>query len=200
MAAQYQMILSEITEFWYEIVFYGRLKNWDDYGNIKKYSSHYVVVCWCVGLLYIPISEGSPVYYVNILATRNRKSGNLEIGVPVLGNRLFCAWLFVHFYGNLSQDLAVSAVRSSLYQYSHRNYDSACTKVNLKSDFHITGQLMETHPEYSSRIIKINACMGFVWCIIILKWRIWKGKPYMNYLTTYCSYRKNMIYMVKLSR
>ena len=41
--------------------------------------------------MYIPISEGSPVYYVNILATRNRKSGNLEIGVPVLGNRLFYA-------------------------------------------------------------------------------------------------------------
>ena len=115
--------------------------------------------------MYIPISEGSPVYYVNILATRNRKSGNLEIGVPVLGNRLFCAWLFVHFYGNISQDLAVSAVRNSLYQCLNRNYDSACTKVNLKSDFHITGQLMETHPEYSSRIIKINACMWFDWCI-----------------------------------
>ena len=28
---------------------------------------------------------------VNILAARNRESGNLEIGVPVLGNRLFCA-------------------------------------------------------------------------------------------------------------
>ena len=28
---------------------------------------------------------------VNILATRNHESGNLEIGVPVLGNRLFCA-------------------------------------------------------------------------------------------------------------
>ena len=28
---------------------------------------------------------------LNILATRNRESGNLEIGVPVLGNRLFCA-------------------------------------------------------------------------------------------------------------
>ena len=28
---------------------------------------------------------------VNILATRNPESGNLEIGVPVLGNRLFCA-------------------------------------------------------------------------------------------------------------
>ena len=27
---------------------------------------------------------------VNILAARNRESGNLEIGVPVLGNRLFC--------------------------------------------------------------------------------------------------------------
>lgn len=28
---------------------------------------------------------------VNILVARNLKSGNLEIGVPVLGNRLFCA-------------------------------------------------------------------------------------------------------------
>ena len=28
---------------------------------------------------------------MNILAARNRKSGNLEIGVPALGNRLFCA-------------------------------------------------------------------------------------------------------------
>ena len=52
---------------------------------------------------------------MNILVARNRKSGNLEIGVPVLGNRLFCAWLLVHFYGYISQGLAVSAVRSSLY-------------------------------------------------------------------------------------
>ena len=28
---------------------------------------------------------------LNILAARNRESGNLEIGVPVLGNCLFCA-------------------------------------------------------------------------------------------------------------
>ena len=28
---------------------------------------------------------------MNILAARNRESGNLEIGVPVLGNHLFCA-------------------------------------------------------------------------------------------------------------
>lgn len=28
---------------------------------------------------------------VNILVIRNRESGNLEIGVPLLGNRLFCA-------------------------------------------------------------------------------------------------------------
>lgn len=34
---------------------------------------------------------------------------------------------------------------SSLYEYSCRNYDSICTKVNLKSGFHITGQLMETY-------------------------------------------------------
>ena len=52
---------------------------------------------------------------MNILVARNRKSGNLEIGVPVLGNRLFCAWLLVHFYGDISQGLAASAVRSSLY-------------------------------------------------------------------------------------
>ena len=55
------------------------------------------------------------VFWVNILVSRNRKSGNLEIGVPVLGNRLFCAWLLVHFYGDISQGLAASAVRSSLY-------------------------------------------------------------------------------------
>ena len=28
---------------------------------------------------------------VNILVARNHESGNLEIGVPLLGNRLFCA-------------------------------------------------------------------------------------------------------------
>lgn len=28
---------------------------------------------------------------LNILAARNRESGNLEIRVPVLGNHLFCA-------------------------------------------------------------------------------------------------------------
>ena len=33
----------------------------------------------------------SHVQFLNILAARNRESGNLEIGVPVLGNRLFCA-------------------------------------------------------------------------------------------------------------
>lgn len=27
---------------------------------------------------------------------------------------------------------------------------SVCTKVKLKSDFHIAGQLMEYHPEYST--------------------------------------------------
>ena len=43
----------------------------------------------------------------------------------------------------------MSAVRSSLYKYSCRKYHSICTKVILKSDFHITGQLVETHPEYS---------------------------------------------------
>lgn len=30
-------------------------------------------------------------------------------------------------------------------------YGSVGTKENLTSDFHIIGQLMETHPEYSSK-------------------------------------------------
>ena len=35
--------------------------------------------------------ETSVLSKLNILVDRNRKSGNLEIGVPILGNRLFCA-------------------------------------------------------------------------------------------------------------
>ena len=65
---------------------------------------------------------------LKILAARNRESGNLEIGVPVLGNRLFCAWLRIHFYRNISQGLAASAVRSSIYEYSCRNYHSVAQK------------------------------------------------------------------------
>ena len=86
---------------------------------------------------------------VNILVTRNRESGNLGIRVLVPGNHLFVLDYSSYFYGNICQGLAASAVRSSLYKYPCRNYDSVCTKVNLKSDFHISGQLMETHPEYS---------------------------------------------------
>ena len=52
---------------------------------------------------------------MNILVDRNRKSGNLEIGVPILGNRLFCARLLVHFYEDIGQGPAASAVRSILY-------------------------------------------------------------------------------------
>lgn len=55
-------------------------------------------------------------YHLNILAARNRKSGNLEIRVPVLGNRLFCAQLQFHFYGNICQGLATFVVRSSPLQ------------------------------------------------------------------------------------
>lgn len=36
------------------------------------------------------LADESPIR-LNILAARNRESGNLEIRVPVLGNRLFCA-------------------------------------------------------------------------------------------------------------
>lgn len=83
--------------------------------------------------------------------TRNHKSVNLGIRVPVPGNHLFVLDYSFYFCGNSCQGLAASAVRSSLYKYPCRNYDSSvCTKVNLKSDFHIAGQLMETHPEYST--------------------------------------------------
>ena len=37
-----------------------------------------------------------------------------------------------------------------------RNYDTACTKATVKSDLHINGQLMETHPEYSvCKVIRV---------------------------------------------
>lgn len=51
--------------------------------------------------------------------------------------------------GDIGQVLAASAVRSNLYPYSHRNYDSVCRKMDVKSDFRFTGQLMEKYPEYS---------------------------------------------------
>lgn len=86
---------------------------------------------------------------LNILAVRNRQSVNLEIGVLVPGNHLFVLNYIFYSYENICQSLVASAVRSSLYKYPYRNYDSVCTKVNLKSDFYIAGQLIETHPEYS---------------------------------------------------
>ena len=97
---------------------------------------------------------------------RNRESGNLEIRVPVLGNHLFCAWLYVYFYRNNCQGLAASAVRSSLYKYFCRNYHSTCTKMDLKSDFHITGQLMENPPEYSVNLLKCQSLPSCrtAWC------------------------------------
>lgn len=85
------------------------------------------------------------------------------------GNRLFCAWLRVHFYEDICQSLAASVVRSSLYQYSHRNYDPVCTKLNLKSDFHITGQMMETHPEYSIRFQKYSKLKIIILCIKLIR-------------------------------
>ena len=88
---------------------------------------------------------------MNILVARNRKSVNWGIGVPVLGNHLFVLNYSSYLYGNICQGLAASAVWNSLYKYPCRNYDSVCTKVNLKSDFHFAGQLMETYPEYSIR-------------------------------------------------
>ena len=63
--------------------------------------------------------------------------------------------------------LAASAVHSSLYQYSHRNYYLVCTKVNLKSDFHITGQLMDTNPKFHPFCYIIS----FVKCCYIIRKR-----------------------------
>ena len=37
------------------------------------------------------VFQNCPIYQLNILVARNHESGNLEIGVPLLGNRLFCA-------------------------------------------------------------------------------------------------------------
>ena len=42
---------------------------------------------------------------LNVLAVRNRKSGNLEIGVPVLGNRLF-----VLSYSSISMGIFVKTL------------------------------------------------------------------------------------------
>lgn len=77
---------------------------------------------------------------MNILAAQNQHP-NIEIEVSLLGN--------CFFYKNINQDLAATTTYSSLYQYSHRNYDSICINVNLKSDFHIIEQMMETYPEYT---------------------------------------------------
>ena len=102
-------------------------------------------------VLTLPVSEVLS-YYQSAEYSCESRSPIRKFGNQSSGTRKspFGAWLRVRFYGNIRQGLAVSAVRSSLYQYSRRNYDSVCTKENIKSDFHITGQLMESHPEYSS--------------------------------------------------
>lgn len=123
-----------------------------NYSNcFYNYNLAYYVVKWCIwhGTVSI-IRLGIGFFYIlNILVTRNRKSVNLKIRVPIPGNYLFVLHYSFYFYGNICQGLAASVVRSSLYKYHCRNYDSVCTKVNLKSDFHIAGQLMEAYPEYS---------------------------------------------------
>ena len=80
---------------------------------------------------------GKPVNEMNILVARNRESVNWGIRVPVPRNHLFVLDYSSYIYENICQGLAASAVRRSLYKYPCRNYDSVCTKVNLKSDFHI---------------------------------------------------------------
>lgn len=61
-----------------------------------------------------------------------------------------------------------------LDQYPQKNYDPVCTKKNLKSDFHITGQLMENHSEYSQGEGMFQFCgfkymmyVGYTLCITL---------------------------------
>lgn len=98
------------------------------------------------------ISEScpSPSEYSCGSKSQIQKFGNQSSGTR---KSPFCAWPLIHFSKNIGQSLAASAVRSILYQYSQKNYDLVCTKKNLKSDFHITGQLMKNHPEYSPSLL-----------------------------------------------
>lgn len=89
--------------------------------------------------------------HLNILEARNHKSRNLEVRIPVLGNYLFSAWLWFHFYRDIGQDLTKFEVRSSLYQYSFRNYDSTYIKMISMCQ---TGD--EFHSDYSSSILNIT--------------------------------------------
>ena len=41
--------------------------------------------------------------------------------------------------------LAASAIYNGIYPYSHKNFNLICTKVNVKSDFHIIGQPTAKH-------------------------------------------------------
>lgn len=105
-------------------------------GNINV-SQCYPCPCSFAANSRSDVSSTSILYrkLLNILARWNRTSGKLEIRVPVLGNRLFCAWWLIHFCWDIGQDLAASAVRSSLYQCLNRNYDSVCTKSGYKKWF-----------------------------------------------------------------
>ena len=107
--------------------------------NTRKYQRFAVLPMPCSFAAHSrsDVSSTSILYrkLLNILARWNRTSGKLEIRVPVLGNRLFCAWWLIHFCWDIGQDLAASAVRSSLYQCFNRNYDSVCTKSGYKKWF-----------------------------------------------------------------
>ena len=98
---------------------------------------------------------------VNILVARNRKSGNLEIGVPVLGNRLFVLDYLSISMGILVKALphlrCVAAFTNILIEIMIRY----AQKVNLKSDFHIAEHPMESHPEYSLYISFFRLCTQF---------------------------------------
>ena len=54
----------------------------------KKRKKHTKIITKIVLFSGILIGGGIGM---NILVARNHESGNLEIGVPLLGNRLFCA-------------------------------------------------------------------------------------------------------------
>ena len=104
--------LCHVLFFWIE--YYGAAGSSAKFCILKEFKTKIKYPSLILVFIFNPKRRNAEEPQMNILVARNRKSGNLEIGVPVLGNRLFCAWLLVHFYGDISQGLAVSAVRSSL--------------------------------------------------------------------------------------
>ena len=124
-------VFVETTDFYDELLGVDVVFMRISWYKTQRYANIWSIILW--------IWYHGKVRIMNILVRRNRTSANLEIGVPVLENRLFCDWWLIHFCWDIGQDLATFAVHGSFYQYHNRNYDSVCTKTDLKSDFYITG-------------------------------------------------------------